>query len=411
MTTTQQISVVMCTGLVGVELLKTEKDFKTLEALEIAGMISILDEEEQKEFQLLKQNRLVQQLEIKKRNGKILAFKGHRIFVKFNDAMDAVKCADSILRTCEYETDLKLRVGIDLGAFSFTDIVTSDDGLEEVSELEAMAPVGCILVSEPIHAHIQNKKDIVSSLFDVKFSPDVREGFKAFHAAVMGKNHLSRKAGLLHHITAFKTGKKRLIVTVTLLVALVSYLLYMNLSRDQSLTDTSILENKAIAVLPFRNESSDPQNIYFCNGLMEDVINQLSKVEGMRVPSLTSMLYYRNNPMPYAEIVEELRISHLLEGSVRFLEDRVLLNITLIDAEKNEQIWTNRYLLDLSVKDVWDVQFEVAQKIINSLQIALSSDTKYKSEDIPTENYQAYDNFLQARELIRNWSIEDNLQT
>jgi hypothetical protein len=73
----------------------------------------------------------------------------------------------------------------------------------------------------------------------------------------------------------------------------------------------------AVAVMPFRNDSMDSQNIYFCNGMMEDVVNRLSQIEGMRVPSVTSMLYYRENPKPYSEIVQELEVSYLLEGSVR----------------------------------------------------------------------------------------------
>ncbi len=162
----------------------------------------------------------------------------------------------------------------------------------------------------------------------------------------------------------------------------------------------------SIAVMPFRNDSEDPNNLYFCNGLMEDVINQLSQIEEIRVPSVTSMLYYRENPKPYSEIVEELQVTHLLEGSVRKLDDRALMSITLIDAEKNEQIWSDRYEMDLSVKGVWEIQFEVASEIINSLQLALGSNSI--GEEAPTNNFLAYDSYLKGREHLRAWTMEQN---
>jgi class 3 adenylate cyclase/TolB-like protein len=164
----------------------------------------------------------------------------------------------------------------------------------------------------------------------------------------------------------------------------------------------------AVAVMPFRNDSNDPENIYFCNGLMEDVINQLSHIDGMRVPSLTSMLYYREYPKPYTEIVDELKVSHLLEGSVRKLKDRALMTVTLIDAEQNDQVWSNRYEMDLSVEGVWEVQFEVAQQIINSLKLALSANKASSAESLPTISYEAYDNYLKANDLNRTWDIDEN---
>jgi TolB-like protein/Flp pilus assembly protein TadD len=174
----------------------------------------------------------------------------------------------------------------------------------------------------------------------------------------------------------------------------------------QSLNNERLL---AVAVMPFRNDSNDPANIYFCNSIMEDVINQLSQIEGMRVPSLTSMLYYRDNPKPYTEIVNELEVSHLLEGSVRKLKNRALMTVTLIDAGQNDQVWSNRYEMDLSVEGVWEIQFEVAQQIISSLQLALSNDRSDKpAESLPTTSFEAYDNYLKAKDLSRSWGVENN---
>jgi tetratricopeptide (TPR) repeat protein len=139
---------------------------------------------------------------------------------------------------------------------------------------------------------------------------------------------------------------------------------------------------------------------------MEDIINQLAQIPDIRVPSATSMLYYRDNPKPYDEIIKELNVSYLLEASVRKMAGKAIMNITLIDADRNEQIWSDRIEMDLSVKDLFDVQFDVANAVANKMRIALEN-TKTK---IPTSSYEAYDKFTKARDLIKFWNIDKNRQ-
>lgn len=173
--------------------------------------------------------------------------------------------------------------------------------------------------------------------------------------------------------------------------------------RQQTSEDT-LLKDRSIAVLPFRNDSNDAGNVYFCNGIMEDIINQLSQIPDVRVPSATSMLYYRDNPKPYAEIINELNVSYLLEASIRKMDGRALMNITLIDAGANQQIWTDRIEMDLSVKDLFDIQYEVAKAVAGKMRITLS-DSK---TEIPTNDYAAYDDFLKARDFLKIWDLEKN---
>lgn len=137
------------------------------------------------------------------------------------------------------------------------------------------------------------------------------------------------------------------LVATFVLIPLVLALLYFvpKFFKESYLDDIQV--DKSIAVLPFRNDSNDPDNIYFCNGLMEDIINQLTQIPDMRVPSATSMLYYRDNPKPYEEIIEELDVAYLLEASVRKMAGRAILNITLIDATENEQFWILSLLMPL----------------------------------------------------------------
>lgn len=204
-----------------------------------------------------------------------------------------------------------------------------------------------------------------------------------------------------------KSIKTKISLKMILGVLFLSFLLlagyYFINSYYTKISTPASVEN-SIAVLPFRNESKDPANIYFCNGIMEDIINQLSQIPNVRVPSATSMLYYRDNPKPVGEIIDELNVNYLLEASVRKMADRAVLNITLIDANENHQIWTDRMEIDLSVKELFDIQFEVANTVASKMRITLEN-TK---GDIPTDNYQAYDNYIKARDFMRLWDIDKN---
>ena len=194
------------------------------------------------------------------------------------------------------------------------------------------------------------------------------------------------------------------IVLTSLLIAVVLMLSYFVYDKYYQSTGTSEVVDKSIAVLPFRNDSNDPANIYFCNGLMEDIINQLSQIPNVRVPSATSMLYYRDNPMPYEDIIDELGVSYLLEASVRKTADKAIMNITLIDAAQNEQVWSERMEMDLSVKDIFEVQFEVAKAVANKMRIAMDN----SKTELPTSSYEAYDNYIMARDLMQIWSLDKN---
>ncbi len=86
----------------------------------------------------------------------------------------------------------------------------------------------------------------------------------------------------------------------------------------------------------------------------------------------------------------------------------MLLSVTLIDAEENSQIWSNRYEMDLSVKEVWDIQFEIAGQIMKSMAFSLSEDLRAKSKDLPTTDYLAYDNYLRAKDFLKAWDLDEN---
>jgi non-specific serine/threonine protein kinase len=163
---------------------------------------------------------------------------------------------------------------------------------------------------------------------------------------------------------------------------------------------------KSIAVLPFRNMVAGPENEWFSDGLTEDILTQLSKIDDLRVISRTSVMLYKDSKKNLREIGKELGVATILEGSVRRAGDRVRIGGQLIDARTDEHIWAETY--DREMRDIFDIQSDVAQNIAVALRAKLSPKEKERIERKPTENLTAYDCYLKGREYYYRYSKENN---
>ncbi len=181
----------------------------------------------------------------------------------------------------------------------------------------------------------------------------------------------------------------QIIAIASLAIVVISVLLF---SKKQG-TPMVKLE-KSIAVLPFKNESSDSTNLYFVNGLMESVLGNLQKIEDLRVISRTSVEKYRNAAKGITEIAEELNVNYLIEGSGQRVGNQVLLNIQLIEASSDRPIWVEQYSRE--VDDIFSLQKEVAQKIAAAIEAVVTPAELEQIEKRPTENLLAYDYYLKA---------------
>ncbi len=190
-----------------------------------------------------------------------------------------------------------------------------------------------------------------------------------------------------------KSSKKsqRLIIGATafLILMIVSFFLF-----NKNVADKDLEIEKSIAVLPFKNESSDSSNLYFVNGLIESSINNLQKIKDLRVISRTSIEKYRHTNKNIPDIAEELDVNYLVEGSGQRIGDRILLNIQLIDAIKDKAIWVKQY--DQQVVDVFDLQNEIAKKITEAIKAKVTPAEMDQIERKPTENVLAYEYYLKA---------------
>ncbi len=164
--------------------------------------------------------------------------------------------------------------------------------------------------------------------------------------------------------------------------------------------ETGVLRDKpSIAVLPFTNISSDPEQEYFSDGISEDIITDLSKISALFVTSRNSAFTYKNRVLKAQEVSRELGVRYVVEGSVRKAANCVRITAQLIDAVDDGHLWAERYDRDLS--DIFALQDEIAAEIVSALKIRLTEDERERVTRHYTDNLEAYDNFLRGRDQVR----------
>jgi eukaryotic-like serine/threonine-protein kinase len=169
-----------------------------------------------------------------------------------------------------------------------------------------------------------------------------------------------------------------------------------------------VVAAKSVAVLPFENMSTDPENEYFSDGITDDIIAQLSKISALKVISRTSSMQYKKTTKKITAIAEELGVGAVLEGSVRRAGQRVRIVAHLVDPKSEKHLWGDTF--DRNLSDIFEVQSEVAQQITGALSVALSPEEKVRVEKKATGDADAYNLYLLGRFQANKWSEADVLK-
>jgi adenylate cyclase len=153
----------------------------------------------------------------------------------------------------------------------------------------------------------------------------------------------------------------------------------------------------SVCVLPFVNMSGDPEQEYFSDGITEDIITDLSKVSALAVASSNSAFMYKERHVDIQKVVRDLKVTHVLEGSVRKAGGRVRINAQLIDGTTNNHVWAERY--DRDASDIFAIQDEISQAIVKALKLRLLPEEKKAIERRGTNSANAHDLYLMARQI------------
>jgi adenylate cyclase len=337
---------------------------------DIVGYTAMMQENEEMAVEKVNRFREVVELVAEELNGKIIQYYGDGSLLLFQSSTDAAEFAKLLQEDLHNEPQVPVRIGIHMGDVLVHAGNIFGDVVNIASRIQSLAPAGGIYISEVVYRNIVNKKELESVFVRTEKLKNVKEQVRIYQL-------ITEHAPL--------TGQP--IITEELPMPAVNA--------------------NGIAVLPFANLSSDPQQDYFSDGLTEDIITQLSKIRAYKVISRTSVMQYKSNPKSVKEIGKELAVSLILEGSVQRHGEKVRITAQLINAVTDEHIWADSY--DRPLNDIFSIQREVALAIAAVLNTTLTKRETQELDYIPTADLQAYDYFLRGKMLLEKRNKTDLL--
>ncbi len=192
--------------------------------------------------------------------------------------------------------------------------------------------------------------------------------------------------------------RNRLFIIAAGSLALV-FLVVLYFLKSGSGTENRSGVDKAIAVLPFKNDSPDEKKMYFINGTMEAILDNLCKIEDLRVVSRNSVEQYRDHPKTTPEIAKELNVSYLLEGSGHRDGESIRLFVQLLDGKNDRHIWSKSFVADIS--EIFAIQSEIAQSVASEIDAIITPEESRRIEKAPTQSQISYDLFQRASALFK----------
>jgi TolB-like protein/class 3 adenylate cyclase len=381
---------------------------------DIVGYTALMGKDEQKAFELLRKNREIHKPLIKQFHGTWIKELGDGVMASFHTVTDAVFCAAAIHQACSKIEGLQLRIGIHLGEVIFENNDVFGDGVNIASRLQSMAAPGSTWVSEAVYKNLANKKEIISEFVKEEHLKNVSEPVKVYEISVkeiplyIQDNTKALKKP--NDKREFARKKAIYLGGVVILSGLIAawFLFFNNQTTSASAKDSNT--EKSIAVLYFDNMSGDPDQEYFSDGITEEIITHISKIEGIRTISRTSVLPYKGKPVNLKKIADELHVNTILEGSVRKSGNTLRITAQLIDAHTDQHLWAETF--DKEMKDIFEVQSDIARTIAKKFEIEISPNAKSKIGHIPTTSVEAYDQFQKGKYFMytkynNNFNEED----
>ena len=369
---------------------------------DIVGYTSLMGSDERKAVELLRQNRSIHKKYIKQYSGELLKEMGDGMLASFPTTSDAVYCAGAIQKASQEIEGLALRMGIHHGEVLVDKNDIYGDGVNVASRIEGLAQPAEILVSEPVYNNVKNRSGITGELKDEFELKNVDRPVRVYSVRI----EQFPKAG-----TVQKPKYRKEIVIGVVAASLLALLFIINPFKGSN-TQASGNEvadiEKSIAVIPFWNDSPDPDNQYFCNGMEEEIRIHLLKISALRIESRQSVEKYRENPeKDVITIGEELGVAYIVEGSARKIADNVRLTIQLINAKTGDHIWGDTYDGDFTAH-ILEFQSNTAKQVAAALNSIITPEEEERINHIQTNDITAYDYLIKSNyETALYWKTGD----
>ena len=294
-----------------------------------------------------------------------------------------IECAVEISRVLKRHPDLPVRMGVHSGPVSaVTDVNgrvnAAGVGINVAQRLMDCGDAGHILLSKRVAEDLQQNgrwRPHLHDLGEVEVKHGERVHVFNFHDGDAGKSEPPAKFSQAKRDDRATRGS----------------------APDKA---TSQVRRFSICVLPFANMSGDAEQEYFSDGISEDIITDLSNVSALHVVSRNTAFTFKGKPVDVRQVASQLNVSHVLEGSVRKAAGRVRITAQLIDGSNDSHVWAQRF--DRDLHDIFAIQDEISHAIVDALKVRLLPEEKKAIEQHGTENVDAYNLFLMARQTYAN---------
>lgn len=399
-----------------------ERRLAAILAADVVGYSRLMHGDDQATLKLLNESRELFDRESVQRGGRIVNAPGDSVLVEFASVVQAVQCAVELQRRfaernagLPQDRRMRFRIGVNLGDVLADNSGLYGDGVNVAARLESLCEPGAIAISASAYEQVRDRLDLafvddgeheVKNIarpvhvyrLDVdngsalqtggaarrvarRFSRWMARGPRRWKAALAGVAGLAAVLALLLLVAPeFASQARRSVAALLGGIA------------QQAETRTSI------AVLPFANQSGDPQRDYFSDGLTEDIISALGRFSGVMVISNNAVQAYKGRQLTPAQISRELGVRYIAQGSVRQADGKLRVSVELSDAEKGTQLWSDRF--EGAGQQVFEIQDQVVKNIVGHLAVKLTSLEQQRAASKATDNLEAYDLVLRARALL-----------
>jgi adenylate cyclase len=319
-------------------------------------------------------------------NGRVVKGTGDGVLVEFRSVVDAVRCAieiqdEMVERNLGVppESRIEYRIGIHIGdVVEESDGDLMGDGVNIAARLEGIADPGAICVSEDVYRQVRSKLDISVDDLGETALKNIAEPMRLYLL----------QAGAAANVPE---ADKAEIAAPT----------------DQ-VVSPSLTDKPSIAVLPFTNMSGDPDQEYFVDGMVEDIITALSRFDQLFVIARNSSFVFKGRAVDVKQVSRELGVHYVLEGSVRKAGDRVRITGQLIDGALGTHLWADRF--DGGLADVFDLQDRITASVVGAIEPTIRKAEIERARRKQVDNLSAYDLYLRALPHIYAIHPEENLK-
>jgi TolB-like protein/class 3 adenylate cyclase len=349
-----------------------ERRLAAVLAADVAGYSRLMGIDEEGTLARLKAVRkALVDLAIASHRGRIVKTTGDGMLVEFASAVDAARCAVEVQRgmvgqnaNVPQEVRLEFRIGIHVGDIIIDDNDIFGDGVNIAARLEGIAEPGGVCISDDAYRQVRGKVEIVCDDLGPQPLKNIAEPMRAWRVRLGGQGAATAKPA----------------------------------SPASQVPALALPDKPSIAVLPFQNMSGDPEQEYFADGMVEDIITALSRFKSLFVIARNSSFTYKGKAVDIKQVGRELGVRYVLEGSVRKAVNRVRITGQLIEAETDRHIWADKF--DGGLEDIFDLQDQVTSSVVGLIAPKLEQAEIERAKHKPTERLDSYDLYLRGMELV-----------